>query len=75
MLREEIRDYYWRHLVTRDLLELRNIAMVAELIVASAASRPESRGLHRNIDFPETDEDCVADTIIKRGVPAHLRNR
>jgi L-aspartate oxidase len=75
LLREEIRDYYWRHLVTRDLLELRNIAMVAELIVASAASRPESRGLHRNIDYPETDEDCLADTIIKRGVPAHLRNR
>jgi L-aspartate oxidase len=75
LLREEIREYYWKHLVTRDLLELRNIAMVAELIVASAASRPESRGLHRNIDFPETDEDCVSDTIIKRGVPAHLRNR
>ncbi|MBW2524388.1 MAG: L-aspartate oxidase [Deltaproteobacteria bacterium] len=75
LLREEIREYYWKHLVTRDLLELRNIAMVAELIVASAASRRESRGLHRMIDYPDTDPRLVADTVIKRGVPAHLRDR
>jgi len=75
LLREEIREYYWKHLVTRDLLELRNIAMVAELVVASAASRRESRGLHRMIDYPDTDPRLVADTIIKRGVPAHLRDR
>jgi L-aspartate oxidase len=75
LLREEIQEYYWKHLVTRDLLELRNIAMVAELIVASAASRRESRGLHRNIDWPNTDVNLVADTVIKRGVPAHLRDR
>ena len=41
---EEIRDYYWRYLVTRDLLELRNITTVAELIVSCAASRRESAG-------------------------------
>lgn len=75
LLREEIQEYYWKHLVTRDLLELRNIAVVAELMVASAASRRESRGLHRNIDYPNTDPNLVADTIIKRGVPAHLRDR
>jgi L-aspartate oxidase len=75
LLREEIREYYWKHLVTRDLLELRNIALVAELIVGSAASRRESRGLHRTIDWPNTDPTLVADTIIKRGVPAHLRDR
>lgn len=75
LLRDEIREYYWKHLVTRDLLELRNIAMVAELMVASAASRRESRGLHRMIDYPDSDETFLADTIIKRGVPAHLRNR
>jgi len=74
LLQEEIREYYWRHLVTRDLLELRNIATVAELIVACASARRESRGLHHTIDHPDTDESLVADTIVKRGVPAHMRH-
>jgi L-aspartate oxidase len=74
LLQDEIREYYWRHLVTRELLELRNIATVAELIVNCAAARRESRGLHYTLDFLETDEALVADTIIKRGVPAHLRS-
>lgn len=75
LLQEEIREYYWRHLVTRDLLELRNIATVAELIVSSAASRHESRGLHSTIDYPETLERFAADTVVKRGVLPHLRGR
>jgi L-aspartate oxidase len=75
MLQEEIRDYYWKHLVTRDLLELRNIATVAALIVESAESRHESRGLHTTIDHPETRPDLALDTLAKRGVPAHLRGR
>ncbi|MDH5492725.1 MAG: L-aspartate oxidase, partial [Myxococcales bacterium] len=50
LLQEEIREYYWEHLVTRDLLELRNIADVAEAIVASAAFRKESRGLHYTLN-------------------------
>ncbi|MBI4705101.1 MAG: L-aspartate oxidase [Deltaproteobacteria bacterium] len=73
LLQEEIRAYYWRHLVTRDLLELRNIATVAELIVACAASRRESRGLHHTIDCLAPRPELAADTVIKRGVPAHLR--
>lgn len=73
LLQEEIREYYWKHLVTRDLLELRNIATVAELIVACAAARHESRGLHTTIDYPETDDRLATDTVIKRGIPAHLR--
>jgi L-aspartate oxidase len=73
LLQEEIREYYWKHMVTRDLLELRNIATVAELIVSCAAARHESRGLHHTIDYPETNPKLVADTIVKRGVPAHLR--
>jgi L-aspartate oxidase len=72
-LQEEIREYYWKHLVTRDLLELRNIATVAELIVMSAASRQESRGLHSTIDYPDTLERFAADTVVKRGVAPHLR--
>ncbi len=75
LLEEEIREYYWKHLVTRDLLELRNIATVAELIISSAASRRESRGLHYTIDYPETHDDQLDDTVTKRGVMPHLRGR
>ncbi|MBX3184393.1 MAG: L-aspartate oxidase [Polyangiaceae bacterium] len=75
LLEEEIREYYWKHLVTRDLLELRNIQTVAELIIGSAASRRESRGLHYTLDHLTSDDAWIADTVIKRGVPAHLRDR
>jgi L-aspartate oxidase len=75
LLQEEIVEYYWKHLVTRDLLELRNIATVAELIVTCAASRHESRGLHTTIDYPETSERLAVDTVTKRGVAPHLRGR
>jgi len=73
LLQEEIAEYYWRHLVTRDLLELRNIATVAELIVSCALARKESRGLHYTLDYPDSDPKLARDTVVKRGVPAHLR--
>jgi L-aspartate oxidase len=53
-IREEIRSYYKEYLVTADLIELRNLAAVAELIVRSAQRRKESRGLNYNEDWPET---------------------
>jgi L-aspartate oxidase len=73
LLQQEIADYYWKYYITRDLLELRNIACVAQLIVECAASRRESRGLHFTIDYPESDPKLARDTVTKRGVPAHGR--
>ena len=73
LLQEEIAEYYWKHVVTRDLLELRNIACVAQLVVECAASRRESRGLHFTIDYPDVDPKLARDTVVKRGVPAHGR--
>ena len=52
-LRREIRDYYFRYLVTHDTLELRNLAVCAELIVKCAQKRHESRGLHYTLDYPK----------------------
>ncbi len=72
LLQEEIAEYYWRYFVTRDLLELRNIATVAQLVVECASARKESRGLHTTIDYPEADAKLARDTVVRRGVPAHL---
>ena len=53
MIRREIHDYYFRYLVTPDTLELRNLAVCAELIIKSAQLRHESRGLHFTLDYPK----------------------
>jgi L-aspartate oxidase len=66
-LQEEIHEYYWNFIVTSDLLELRNIATVAELIVRCALMRPESRGLHYNLDYPETNPEWAQrDTVLRK---------
>jgi len=63
MLRQEVSDYYRHFRVTPDLIELRNLLEVADLIVRSALSRHESRGLHYTLDYPELAEEAV-DTVL-----------
>ncbi len=67
LLQEEIRAYYWDVLLTADLVELRNIADVAELIITCASERRESRGLHYTMDHPTTDPSWCHDTVLRRG--------
>jgi L-aspartate oxidase len=63
MLRQEASDYYRHFRVTPDLIELRNLVEVADLIIRSALARHESRGLHYTLDFPEMEAEAK-DTIL-----------
>jgi len=68
VVQEEIRNYYWDFRMTGDLVELRNLATVAGLMVESALRRRESRGLHYNTDFPNTNVRFLRDTVLQRRV-------
>ena len=71
LLKQEINEYYANYRITNDLIELRNLVHVAELIVRSAAKRHESRGLHYNQDFPNLNHNAQ-DTIMFPGSIDHL---
>ncbi|MDC0535496.1 L-aspartate oxidase [Francisellaceae bacterium] len=65
MIKEEVHDYYSNYTIKNNLLELRNLILVAELMIRSAKRRQESRGLHYTQDFPDRDDRFLKPTIIK----------
>ncbi len=69
LLRREINQYYWDFLITADLVELRNIALIAELIIDSAMKRKETRGIHYSLDYPEKNP-VAHHTLLKRPKPS-----
>lgn len=66
LVKDEIHDYYWDFRLTAPLVELRNLATVAELVIESALRRKESRGLHYSLDYPGQDLRGVRDTVLGR---------
>ena len=69
VIRDEIEDYFRRTRLTLDVIELRNLAETALLIVDSALWRKESRGLHFTTDYPQTDDErWLRDTLIEKSV-------
>jgi L-aspartate oxidase len=73
LLQEEITEYYWNFKLTPDLVELRNLATVAQLVIACAERRLESRGLHYNVDHPLRDDARFGGDTLLRGARSLAR--
>ncbi len=73
MLQDEINRYYWDFKITSDLIELRNLADVAQMIVESAFHRKESRGVHFTVDYPKKRKSAK-DTLIRKSVISDIVN-
>ncbi len=74
LIRNEIEKYYWDSILTPDLVELRNLASVAEMIIDCAVARRESRGLHYNADYPMKNQPPAKDTLLRRPTRAVIWN-
>ena len=73
LLQGEINEFYANFHVSRDLLELRNLVQVADLIVQSARARHESRGLHFSRDYPDMAPQALPTTLVPGNAPQHAR--
>jgi L-aspartate oxidase len=72
-IRKSIHDFYWNYRVSKDFLEVRNIADVASIVIESALTRQESRACHFREDFPHIDPGYRRLTIVQRGKPVRMQ--
>ena len=72
MYKKEIEECFSKNVISSDLIELRNLVYIAEIIVTSALSRKESRGLHYNLDYPNTNKKAL-DTIINTNIKNDIK--
>ena len=62
---EEVENFYKNYEISSDFIELRNLVLVARIIIESAIKRKESRGLHYTVDYPEMNEQAIPSSLSK----------
>lgn len=72
IFKREVEESFDKNIISSDLIELRNLIYIAEIIITSALARKESRGLHYNLDYPKTNDEAK-DTIINIGVKNNIK--
>ena len=72
IFKREVEESFDKNIISSDLIELRNLIYIAEIIITSALTRRESRGLHYNLDYPKIN-DKAEDTIINIGVKNNIK--